>query len=55
MQMRLVEEDLPTGVTDVEITEEKMDNIIYDLQGRPVLEPQKSNLYIINSKKVIFK
>ena len=55
MQMRLVEEDLPTGVNDVEMTEEKMDNIIYDLQGRRVLEPQKGNLYIINSKKVIFK
>ena len=55
MQMRLVEEEIPTGVTDVEITEEKMDSIIYDLQGRRVLEPQKGNLYIINSKKVIFK
>ena len=55
MQMRLVEEDLPTGVNDVEMTEEKIDNIIYDLQGRRVLELQKGNLYIINSKKVIFK
>jgi hypothetical protein len=55
MQMRLVEEDLPTGVTDVEITEEKMDNIIYDLQGRRVFEPQNGNLYIINGNKVLFK
>ena len=55
MQMRLVDEDIPTGVTDVEITEEEMDNIIYDLQGRRVMEPQKGNLYIINAKKVIFK
>ncbi len=55
MQMRLVEEDLPTGVTDVEITEEKMDNIIYDLHGRRVMEPQNGNLYIINGNKVLFK
>ena len=55
MQMRLVDEDIPTGVTDVEMTEEEMDNIIYDLQGRRVMEPQKGNLYIINTKKVIFK
>ena len=55
MQMRLVDEDIPTGVTDVEMTEEEMDNIIYDLQGRRVMEPQKGNLYIINAKKVIFK
>lgn len=55
MQMRLVEEDLPTGVTDVEITEEKKDNIIYDLHGRRVMEPQNGNLYIINGNKVLFK
>ena len=55
MQMRLVDEDIPTGVTDVEMTEEEMDNIIYDLQGRRVMEPQKGNLYIINTKKVLFK
>ena len=55
MQMRLVEEDLPTGVTDIEITEEKMDNIIYDLQGRRVYETQNGKLYIVNNKKVIFK
>jgi hypothetical protein len=55
MQMRLVDEDIPTGVTDVEITEEEMDNIIYDLHGRRVMEPQKGNLYIINTKKVLFK
>jgi hypothetical protein len=50
-----VEEDLPTGVTDIEITEEKMDNIIYDLHGRRVMEPQNGNLYIINGNKVLFK
>ena len=55
MQMRLDEGDVSTGVTDVEITEEKMDNIIYDLQGRRVCEPQNGKLYIVNNKKVIFK
>jgi hypothetical protein len=55
MQMRLDEGDVSTGVTDVEITEEKMDNIIYDLHGRRVMEPQNGNLYIINGNKVLFK
>ena len=55
MQMRLVEEDDTTGVDNIEMTEEKMDNIIYDLQGRRVFEPQAGNLYIINGNKVLFK
>ena len=55
LQIRLVTEDDATGIEDVEIIEEKMDNIIYDLQGRRVFEPQNGNLYIINGNKVLFK
>ena len=55
MQMRLVSEDDTTGIDNVEITEEKKDDYIYDLHGRRVFEPQKGNLYIINGNKVIFK
>ena len=55
MQMSLVTGDISTNITDVEMTEENNDNIIYDLQGRRVYETQNGKLYIVNNKKVIFK
>ncbi len=45
-------EDGTTGVD--EIVGENAEEMIFDLQGRRVLEPQKGGLYIINGKKVIF-
>ena len=55
MQMSLVTGDISTNITDVEMTEENNDNIIYDLQGRRVYNLQKGVLYIINGKKVIIR
>ena len=47
------EEDSPTS--DIcDLDEEEEADIVYDLQGRRVLEPRKGNLYIINGKKIIF-
>ena len=45
-------EDGFTGIEDV--TDENVDEMIYDLQGRRILEPQKGEMYIINGKKVIY-
>ena len=45
-------EDGTTGVD--EIRGENGDDMIFDLQGRRVLEPQKGGLYIINGKKVLY-
>ena len=58
MRMRLVGEESEGGTTliyDVEMDEEQDVDLIYDLQGRRILEPKKGNLYIINHKKVIFE
>ena len=43
--------------TDIENSEFTNQNseIIYDLQGRRVLEPQKGGVYIVNGKKVVIK
>ncbi len=43
------------GFTGIEeVTGEANENVIFDLQGRRILEPQKGELYIINGKKVIY-
>ena len=42
-----------TGVDIVE-TENAADGTIYDLSGRPVVEPVKGGMYIINGKKVVY-
>ncbi len=42
-----------TGVDIVE-TDNAADGTIYDLSGRPVEEPVKGGMYIINGKKVIY-
>ncbi len=52
MQMRLID-DILVSIEDV--TEEKEEQIIYDIYGRRVYELQKGNFYIVNGKKVIFK
>ena len=52
--IRIVEgNDGTTGVE--EITGENGEKMIFDLQGRRVLEPQKGGLYIVNGKKVLVK
>ena len=33
----------------------KGDKVVYDLQGRPVVTPQKNGLYIKNKKKFIYR
>lgn len=43
------------GFTGIEeVTGDANENVIFDLQGRRILEPQKGELYIINGKKVIY-
>ena len=49
-------EELPDGTTLIyDINAETGDNVIYDLNGRRVLETEKGNIYIINGKKVLVK
>ena len=44
------------GTTDVEgVVSEPVENVIYDLNGRRVLEAEKAGIYIINGKKVLVK
>lgn len=54
IQFRVVDEEIEgaTGVTSPESVDGE--TVIYDLQGRRVLEPGKG-VYIVNGKKVIFK
>lgn len=43
-----------TGITPIRTTPSYKDNVIYDLQGRRVMEGQmKKGIYIVNGKKVI--
>lgn len=54
IQFRVIDGDMEgaTGVTTPDSVEG--DDVVYDLQGRRVLEP-KNGIYIVNGKKVIFK
>ena len=54
IQFRVIDGDMEgaTGVTSPDSVEG--DDVVYDLQGRRVLEP-KNGIYIVNGKKVIFK
>ncbi|MBR3883357.1 MAG: hypothetical protein IKJ31_01175 [Bacteroidaceae bacterium] len=54
IQFRVIDGDMEgaTGVTTPDSVED--DDVVYDLQGRRVLEP-KNGIYIVNGKKVIFK
>jgi hypothetical protein len=57
IRMRVVgeeDEDGTTFIYEVDMVEEEGEDVIYDLQGRRVLEPKKGGLYIVNNKKVIF-
>ena len=57
IRMRVVGEETEDGTTlihDIEMVEKEAEDVIYDLQGRRVLEPKKGCLYIINNQKVIF-
>ena len=47
------EEDV-TAISSVELSQDKMQNEFFDLQGRRVAQPTKG-LYIVNGKKIIIK
>ena len=47
-------EDGTTTIYDVEVDRENCEDMIFDLQGRRVLEPEKGGIYIKNGKKIIF-
>ena len=47
-------EDGTTTIYDVEVDRENCEDLIFDLQGRRVLEPEKGCIYIKNGKKIIF-
>jgi len=47
------EEDV-TAISSVELSQDKMQNEFFDLQGRRVAQPTKG-MYIVNGKKVIIK
>lgn len=47
--------NIPTGINNVERTDNQRENVVYDLQGRRILQPTKAGLYIINGKKIIVK
>ena len=49
------EGDETTGIESVEGTTDTVaDAVIYDLQGRRVVQPQKGNVYIVSGKKIRF-
>lgn len=54
--MRVIGEENEDGTTSIYDVYENVDSngMIFDLQGRRVLEPQKGGLYIIDGKKVIY-
>ena len=39
----------------IETEERRLDNAVYDLQGRKVLQPQRGHIYIRNGKKFLLK
>ena len=48
------DEGLVTDIDEVEAEGSEGDGMYYDLFGRPVLEPVKGGIYIVNGKKVLF-
>ena len=44
-----------TGIADVRGKMEDVRSVVYDLQGRKVVTPQKRGIYIINGKKVFVR
>jgi hypothetical protein len=43
-----------TGIDATLVNSEKVNSVVYDLQGRKVAQPTKG-LYIVNGKKVVIK
>lgn len=55
IRMRVIGEENWDGTTSIyDVVVDTNDNVIYDLQGRRVAEPQKGEIYIINGEKVIY-
>ena len=56
IKMRVIGEENEDGTTTIYDVYENVDSngMIFDLQGRRVLEPQKGGMYIIDGKKVIY-
>ena len=52
--LQIVFDDETTGISRIENKELKVENSVYDLQGRRMTKPSKG-LYIVNGKKVIMK
>ena len=52
--LQIVFDDETTGISRIENGELKVENSVYDLQGRRMTKPTKG-LYIVNGKKVIMK
>ncbi len=52
--VRELDIDVPSSISTMSIEQSAMNNTVYDLQGRTVVQPTKG-LYIVNGKKVIIK
>jgi hypothetical protein len=52
--VRELDIDVPSSISTMSIGQSAMNNTVYDLQGRTVVQPTKG-LYIVNGKKVIIK
>ncbi len=53
-QLQVVHPEIPTGITNPELTGDATDAPIYDLSGRRVLNPEKNRIYIRGGKKIVF-
>ncbi len=53
-QLQVVHPEIPTGITNPELSGNAANAPIYDLSGRRVLNPEKNRIYIRGGKKVIF-
>jgi hypothetical protein len=45
--------DGSTDIEDVQLTDDNSP-LVYDLQGRRVMEPQKGGVYVVNGKKMVW-
>ncbi len=53
-QLQVVHPEIPTAITNPELSGSAADAPLYDLSGRRVLTPEKNRIYIRGGKKVIF-
>ena len=53
-KMTLTFDENTTSIKGVEEIDQSQQNMVFDLQGRRVMNPRKGNCYIINGKKVIY-